>query len=70
MRQVYMYDLDTKQQSSPWKSPSSPHPKKARQVHSNVKSMVILVFNINRVVHHESGAQGYTVNHHFYIGVL
>ena len=27
---VYVYDLETKQQSSQWKSPNSPRPKKAR----------------------------------------
>jgi len=32
--------LETKQQSSQWKSPNSPRPKKARQVRSNVKSML------------------------------
>ena len=29
---VYGYDPETKQQTSPWKSPNSPRPKKARQV--------------------------------------
>jgi hypothetical protein len=38
---VYGYDPDTKQQSSQWKSPNSPRPKKARQVRSNDKSMLI-----------------------------
>jgi hypothetical protein len=33
---VYGYDPETKQQSSQWKSPSSPRPKKARQVKSNI----------------------------------
>jgi hypothetical protein len=31
---VYGYDVETKQQSSHWKSPALPHPKKAQQVHS------------------------------------
>jgi len=38
---VYGYDPDTKQQSSQWKSPNSPRPRKARQVRSDVKSMLI-----------------------------
>jgi hypothetical protein len=29
---IYSYDLETKQQSSQWKTPNSPRPKKARQV--------------------------------------
>ncbi|PNF35236.1 hypothetical protein B7P43_G06872 [Cryptotermes secundus] len=38
---VYGYDPKSKQQSSQWKSPSSPRPKKARQVKNNIKSMFI-----------------------------
>ena len=34
---VYAYDPETKTQSSQWKSPGSPQPKKARQVRSNIK---------------------------------
>jgi len=42
---VYSYDPETKQQSSQWKLPNSPWPKKARQVRSNVKSMLIFFFS-------------------------
>jgi len=38
---VYSYDPEAKQQSSQWKSSTSPRPKKARQVKSNVKSMIL-----------------------------
>jgi hypothetical protein len=41
---VYRYDMETKQQSSQWKSPSSPHPKKVKKVCLNVKSMLIVFF--------------------------
>jgi hypothetical protein len=41
-----VYDLEAKQQSSQWKSPSSPHLKKAKQVHPNVKSMLCLLILI------------------------
>jgi len=37
----YSYDPETKQASSQWKTPNSPKPKKARQVRSNVKIMLI-----------------------------
>jgi histone-lysine N-methyltransferase SETMAR len=37
---VYGYDPEIKQQLSQWKSPNSLRPKKARQVHSNIKSML------------------------------
>ena len=40
-RWVYGYDPETKRQSPQWKIPTSPRPKKARQVKSNLKSMII-----------------------------
>jgi hypothetical protein len=39
---VYVYDPETKQQLLQWNSPNSPQPKKAHQVRSNVKSMLII----------------------------
>ena len=41
---VYGYDPETKAQSSQWKSPESPRPKKARQSRSNVKVMLTVFF--------------------------
>jgi hypothetical protein len=38
---VYAYDPETKTESSQWKSPGSSRPKKAGQVRSNIKSMLI-----------------------------
>jgi len=49
----YCYDPKTKQASSQWKTPNSPKPKKARQVRSNVKIMLISFFDANRIVHKE-----------------
>lgn len=40
----YGYDPETKQQSSQWKTPTSPRPKNARQVRSNIKTMLICFF--------------------------
>jgi hypothetical protein len=57
---VYGNDPETKQQSSQWKSPQLPRPKKARQVKSNVKRMIIAFFDIKRIVH----------NSRFYCDVL
>jgi hypothetical protein len=34
---VYDYDPETKQQSTQWKTPSYPRPKKARKVRSNIQ---------------------------------
>jgi len=67
---VYGYDPETKQQSSQWKSPGSPRPKKVRQSRSRSKSMLIMFFDIRGIVHHEFVPQGQTVNAGFYCSVL
>ena len=41
---VYAYDPETKLQSSQWKSPGSPRPKKARMQKSKLKTMLICFF--------------------------
>src|SRR5215510_14413982 len=67
---VYGYDPETKQQSSQWKNPGSPRPKKARQSRSVLKSMLILFFDIRGIVHHAFVPQGQTMNTQFYCSVL
>jgi [histone H3]-lysine36 N-dimethyltransferase SETMAR len=67
---VFGYDPETKRQSSQWKTPSSPRPKKARQVRSSVKTMLIVFFDTDGVVHHEFVPQGQTVNQWYYLDVL
>ncbi|PNF23334.1 hypothetical protein B7P43_G15555 [Cryptotermes secundus] len=47
----YGYDIESKQSSSQWKTPTSPRPKKARQVRSSVKRMLICFFDVNVIVH-------------------
>jgi len=47
----YGYDPETKKQSSQWKSASSPRTKMARQVKSNVKTMLICFFDMKGLVH-------------------
>ena len=42
---VYRYNLETKQMSSQWDMAPSPRPKKARQVKSNVKTMLLAFFD-------------------------
>jgi hypothetical protein len=49
---LYNNDLETKQQSSQWKKPSSPQLKKAPQVSSNIKSTLIIFF----FLHFRNGA--------------
>lgn len=67
---VYSYDPETKQQSSQWKSPSSPRLKKARQSRSSKKIMLIIFFDSHGIVHQEFVPQGQTVNKVFYCEVL
>jgi len=63
----YGYDLETKQASSQWKTPTSPRPKKARRVRSNVKTMLIVFFfDVRGIVHREFVPPGQYVNQEFY----
>ncbi|UYV66015.1 hypothetical protein LAZ67_3006192 [Cordylochernes scorpioides] len=64
---VYGYDVETKAQSSQWKLPHEPRPKKARQVRSNVKVLQTVFFDCRGVVHHEFLPQGRTVNKEYYL---
>jgi len=48
----------------------SPRPKKARQVKSNIKSMIITFFDIKGIVHKEFVPTGQTVNSGFYCEIL
>ncbi|UYV64880.1 hypothetical protein LAZ67_3002255 [Cordylochernes scorpioides] len=67
---VYGYDVETKVQSSQWKLPHEPRPKKARQVRSNVKVLLTVFFDCRGVVHHEFLPQGRTVNKEYYLQIM
>ncbi|UYV76739.1 hypothetical protein LAZ67_14001920 [Cordylochernes scorpioides] len=67
---VYGYDVETKAQSSQWKLPHEPRPKKARQVRSNVKVLLTVFFDCRCVVHHEFLPQGRTANKEYYLQVM
>ncbi|UYV76619.1 hypothetical protein LAZ67_14001482 [Cordylochernes scorpioides] len=67
---VYGYDVETKAQSSQWKLPHEPRPKKARQVRSNVKVLLTVFFDCRGVVHHEFLPQRRTVNKEYYLQVM
>ena len=67
---VCAYDLETKTQSSQWKSLRSPWLKKARQVKSNIKSMLICFFDQKGIVHKEFVPPGQTVKAALYVKVL
>jgi len=64
------YDPETKQMSSQWSTSSSPRPKKARQVKSNIKTMLIVYFDIDGLAHHEFVPTGQTVYKEFHKTVL
>jgi hypothetical protein len=67
---IYGYYPETKQQSSQWKSSNSSRLKKARQVKSNVKSMLIIFFDIKGIVHKKFVLVGQTDNSAYYCDVL
>ncbi|UYV72636.1 hypothetical protein LAZ67_10000122 [Cordylochernes scorpioides] len=67
---VYGYDVETKAQSSQWKLPHEPRPKKARQVRSNVKVLLTVFLDCRGVVHHEFLPQGRTANKEYYLQVM
>ena len=66
----FSYNPETKQATSQWKTPNSPKPKKARQVRSSVKIMLIGFFDANGIVHKEFVPPGQSVNKKFYLKVL
>jgi len=67
---VYAYDPETKLQSSQWKSPGSPRPKKASMQKSKLKMMLICFFDQEGIIHREFVPPGMTVNPDFYCDVL
>jgi hypothetical protein len=53
-----------------WKSPNSLRPKKVKQVKSDVRSMLIISFDIKGIIHKEFILAGRTVNFTFYCAIL
>ncbi|GFV30788.1 mariner Mos1 transposase [Trichonephila clavipes] len=64
------YDPKAKLQSPQWKLSGSPWPKKARQVRSKIKVMLIVFVDADGIVHREYAPQGQTVNKEFYLDVM
>jgi hypothetical protein len=70
MFRVIAGDPETNQQSSQMKSPNSPRPKKVRQVKSNVKSMLIIFFDIKKIVYKKFVLTGKTVSSAYCCDIL
>ena len=66
---VYGYDPETKQQSSQWKTPSSPRPKKCTNFPAT-SSQCRSFLDFQGIVHKEFVPAGQTVNGEFYCEVL
>ena len=67
---MYGYGIETKVQSSQWKRTEEPRPKNVCQVRSNVKVLLTVFLDCNRLVHHELLPQGHAVNKEYYLEVM
>jgi len=67
---VYGYDPETRQQSSQWKSPNSPRPKKSESSSQKCQVHVDRFPDIQGIVRKEFVPRGQTVNCKFYCEVL
>jgi hypothetical protein len=66
----FAYDPETKRQSSEWVAEISPQPKKLKFQRSRVKTMLIIFFDSQGIVHKEFVPERKTVNAEFYKGVM
>jgi hypothetical protein len=62
----FAYDPDTKRQNSEWVGEISPRPKKLKFQSFRIKTMFIIFFDSQGVVHKEFVPEGKTVNAEFY----
>jgi len=67
---IFLYDPDTKRQSSEWQTSNSPHPKKARMSKSKIKTMLICFLDSQDVVRKKFVPRGQTVNKQYYREIL
>ena len=67
---VYSYEPEMKAQSSQWKSPGSPRPKKVQQSCSKIKTMFTVLFYWEGVVHHEYALPSQTINKECYFSIF
>ena len=65
----FAYDPETKRQSSEWVSETTPRPKKLKFQRSPIKTMLIIFFDSQGVVHKEFVPERKIVNAEFYKGL-
>jgi len=66
----FAYDLTTKHQSAAWVRETLPRPKKLRFQKSHVKTMLVIFFDCQGVIHKEFVPEGETINAVYYKGVM
>ena len=66
----FAHDSATKRQNSEWVGETSPRPKKLKFQRSHVKTILIIFFDCQSVVHKEFAPEGKTVNAEFYNGIM
>ena len=65
----FAYDPKSKRQSSEWVGETSPQPKKLKFQRSRIKTMLIIFFDSQGIMHKEFIPEGKRVNAEFYKGV-
>ena len=63
---ISLYDPESKEQSTMWKSPGSPSPKKFKVSRSTKKPIFIMFFNIHDIILSHAVPQGQTVTANYY----
>ena len=66
----FAYDPTTERQSVAWVGETSPRPKKLRFQKSRVKTMLVIFFDWQGVMHKEFVLEGETINAVYYKGVM
>ena len=66
----FAYDPETKRKSSEWVGETSPWPKKLKFQRCRIKTILIIFFHSQGVLHKEFVSEGKTVNAEFYKGIM
>jgi len=66
----FLYDPTTKGQSTAWVGETSPQPKKLRFQKSCVKTMLVIFFDWQGIIHKEFVLEGEAINAVYYKGVM